>query len=310
MKKSNFNCGQDALIEAVVLIWTYCKVRITRMSGFKSKYTSSMCDLKIAEAQAILLMPDNAARQSVHEMARVSLQGIVDSGRSMWQDLKCYVRDAYTDTAEYDIKLGEAGWSYYQKSATSWTKAKALFASTVNFINANRTALQDQGYMPDAFADTFIELQSNFEVAFVDYMTKVQQSEEGTDERMDVCNAIFASVMECCADGQRVFKNEDAIKNEFVFSAVVEKVDPSGPASLKGYATYIINGEPVVGMTAEIEAINKRVVMNDEGFYDFGPLTGGVNYTVKYVLGDVVKDTEVVTVPVGTTVHKNVEIEN
>ena len=31
-------------------------------------------------------------------------------------------------------------------------------------------------------------------------------------------------------------------------------------------------------------------------------------YTVKYKLGDEVKDTEVVTIPVGTTVHKNVEI--
>ena len=60
MKNTKFNCSQDALIETVVLIWTYCKVRITRMSGFKSKYSVAMCDAKIAEAKAVLLLADNA----------------------------------------------------------------------------------------------------------------------------------------------------------------------------------------------------------------------------------------------------------
>ena len=160
MKNSKFNCSQDALIEAVVLIWTYCKVRITRMSGFKSKYTVAMCDAAIAGAQAILLMPDNAARQSVPEMARVGLQAVVDAGRSMFQDMKCYVRDAYRDAAEFDIKMNEAGWGNYQKSASSWTHAQALFSSSVNFINANRAVLQDAGYMPDTFVDGFIEISN------------------------------------------------------------------------------------------------------------------------------------------------------
>jgi len=238
------------------------------------------------------------------------LQGIADTGRAMWQDLKCYVRDAYPSDTEYDIKMDEAGWSYYQKSDSSWTKAQALFASGVNFINANRTVLETSGYMTQEYADAFLEMRANFDGAFTDYMVKIQQSEEATEQRLDACNAIYESVIGCCADGQRVFKDEEAVKNEFVFSAVVEKVNPSGPASLKGYVTYEINGEPVVGMTAEIESINKKAVVNDEGFYDFGPLTGGANYTVKYVLNDEVKDTEQVTVPVGTTVHKNVVIEN
>ena len=78
MKNTKFNCSQDALIETVVLIWTYCKVRIMRMSGFKSKYTVAMCDGAIAGAQAILLMPDNAARQSVPEMVRVGFTQTVE----------------------------------------------------------------------------------------------------------------------------------------------------------------------------------------------------------------------------------------
>ena len=309
MKNSKFSCSQDALVEAVVLIWTYCKVRIVRMGGFKNKYTVAMCDAKIAEAQAVLLLPDNAARQSVHEMIRVNLAGVVDVGRNMFQDLKCYVRDAYPTAEEFDIKMGEAGWGNFQKSATSWSKAKGLFASMVNFINANREALQAQGYMPDAFADEVMEMQASFEGLYTEFVSAMQTSEEQTDIRIDACNSIFMSVSDCCADGQRVFRNDGAVKDEFVFSAVLEKVDPSGPASLKGYATYQINGEPVVGLTAEIESINKRVTVNEEGFYDFGPLQGGANYTVKYVLGDEVKDTELVTVPVGTTVHKNVSLE-
>ena len=142
-----------------------------------------------------------------------------------------------------------------------------------------------------------------------DFIAAEQAAQEGTEARIAACTEIFDRVSACCADGQNVFRNDGVIKDEFVFSAVLEMVDPSGPAGLKGYATYIINGEPVVGLTAEIEAINKRTTVDTEGFYDFGPMSGGATYTVNYKLGDEVKDTEVLTIPVGTTVHRNVGIE-
>lgn len=229
--------------------------------------------------------------------------------RNLWQDMKGYVRDAYPGE-EFDTMLTSAGWSDYAAASNNkWTAVQGLAWAALNFMDANGPVLRDRGYMPDDFADRFRETATMFDTLYNDFVSAEQAAQEATEARIAACNSIYEKVNGCCSDGQNVFRNDGVVKDEFVFSAVLAMVDPSGPAGLKGYATYIINGEPVVGLTAEIESINKRAVVNAEGFYDFGPLSGGTTYTVKYMLGEEVKDTEVLIIPVGTTVHKNVEID-
>lgn len=306
--KAKYNCGQDALIKTSILIWNYCKARIGRMGAYKSKYTEAMCEGEIEAANAVLQMPDNAARQAKHEMTRVTMSGVAKTGRNLFQDMKGYVRDAYPG-AEFDITMDAAGWRYFAGSVSSWADMQGLFSNAINFINLNDAVLKTKGFMPDTFVILFAETRASFDALYTEFVTAQQESHEATEARLIACNNLYEKVSGCCADGQNVFRDDGVVRNEFVFSTVLEMVSPTGPAGLKGYATYVINGEPVIGMTAEIEAINKRVPVDPIGFYDFGPLTGGVTYEVRYLMGDVVKDTEMVAVPVGTTVHRNVAIE-
>lgn len=303
-----FNCPQQTLVMVLLQLWDNCLANLTAMSAYKSLYTTTFINsMKTAVSNAALL-PDNDARRTVAESIRIDMVAQSKICRNLWQDLKSYIRSAYP-ADQYDTMLTQAGWNYYSRSASNWSALQSLMTSGLNFINANSTTLTDAGYMREDFALEFANSIGSFNSLFSQFVTALQTAEQGTDERLEALNNCYEQGISMCLDGQNVFRNNEATKNLFVFEHVCGLVAGTSPATLDGYVMYEINGEPVVGMTAEIVQLNKSVQTNEEGFYDFGPVKGGTTYTVKYLLDGEVKDTEEVTVHVGTGARKNVEIE-
>lgn len=308
MMNPKFRCAQEAAIAAMQQLWENCNTQVATFNAYKAFYTTGYCTTQKAAIEAAAALPDNDARRTIAESIRIDLVAQAKLCRNLWQDLKAYIRSAYP-ADQFDTKLTAAGWSYYPAaSGDKWTSMQSLMNNGLNFMNINSTELMNNGNMPAAFTTAFANAQGYFNTLFAQFVTALQTAETQTDERMEALNTCYENTINMCLDGQNAFRDNPSLKNQFVFDSVCSMVDGTSPAKLDGYATYIINGQPVVGLTAEIESINKSVQTNELGFYDFGPLKGGNTYTVKYILDGEIKDTESVKVNVGTGARKNVEI--
>ena len=307
--ETNFNISIPALVPTILTILENGEQNLDALAAFKSKYNPIYF---VNSRNAILAaqnMADADARAAAHETIRLLMVTKSKACLRLWQNMKSYCRDAYPEQELFDIMLTEAGWNYYDAaSAQNWPSVQALMVSGYNFISANLDFLMAQGYMPVDFIDRFREAQVDFVATFDSFRQALQASKAGTAARNSALSSCYTNTISLCLDAQDLFADNSVLKDLFVFDTVSSMVAPAGAAGLKGYATYVIDGQPVTGLTAEIEHTNKRVVTNPEGFYDFGNLSSGT-YTINYKLGDVIKDTEQVTIPTGTTVTRNVAIE-
>ena len=308
MMDTKFNVAIPVLVPTVLTILDNGEQHLDTLNAYKSKYTTDYFADKRSAIINAQHMPDADARSAAHEVLRLQLVSENKICLHLWQGFKNYCRDAYPDQDLFDIMLSQGGWNYYDAaSAQNWPSQEALNVSATNFMTANATVLRTQGFMPDDYADRYQVAAENFANTYSVFRNALQVSKAGTDARNTALSNCYMDTISLCLDAQNLFADNDTVKALFVFDTVSSMIAPAGAAGLKGYATYVINGEPVTGLTAEIENTDKRVTTNPEGFYDFGNLSSGT-YTVKYKLGDVVKDTEQVTIPTGTTVTKNVRI--
>lgn len=99
-----------------------------------------------------------------------------------------------------------------------------VIAANNFIINHTVTLTAAQKYAPPSIC-RYIRYSAKY---FSTQLTAFQQSEEdikiNTAAKINANNAIYATISEICLDGQQIYRNNQALKDQFVFNTVLEIV--------------------------------------------------------------------------------------
>ena len=197
----------------------------------------------------------------------------------MWQLLKRHISVAFNED-DVLARLDDAGAPWYPKAARkNWEAAAALFLSAQNFITQHETLLSANNVMPVSFKTDF----TNASDALNALLTSFHQSQENTDilatNKMTLNNALYNSFTGICLDGQQIFKNNEAMKNKFIFSVVLEMVAGIGTNGFRGLVLDSITNLPVPNALIKSPTLTGTYTTNAEGRYEALQVASG-KYTI------------------------------
>jgi hypothetical protein len=127
------------------------------------------------------------------------------------------------------------------------------------FIAENATVLTDDGGMPATFAPAFNALRVDFETHHQAFLQAEEVAKGLTDMKVEANNALYKKLMRMFKDGQRVFRKQAAIREQFVMERVLELINgggggtvPSNQAGLGGLVSDSVTGDGVAGATLRL----------------------------------------------------------
>lgn len=305
--ETKFNCSIPALTPTVITLWDNCEVHLSVLATYKSKYTPGLCASRKDAMNAAAAMPDQAARSAVHERIRLRLVDGSKTCMRLWQNLKSYCRDSYTNKEELEVQLKSAGWEYYDFAASSWPSTQSLMTSGLNFIDANIDTLKESGYMPDSFRAAFAYSKALFTNDYNEFRTAITDASTSTAARTEALNQCYADVISLCLDSQDCFANNEIIKAQFVFDNVLSMVAPAGASAA---AFTITNAQTKRAIIAEVQVqgSDKSVTTDSStGKCEVSQLAAG-NTTFIIMADGFVKQTITSDLTTGTTTRIPIEM--
>lgn len=275
MVQANYNCSQSALYQVGTNVLSSLSDNLADFTLFKVKYTATYVTDARDAITAAENLPDFQARQAQSEVEYINLGIALTDCCNYWQNLKRYIIAAYPGL-EQKPRLEEAGSNYYERAvAKNWDAARAMLIAANNFLINHNVALTAAQNMPPAFTATFDTAQSTF----LTQLTAFQQSEEdikiNTANKINANNAIYATISEICLDGQQIFRNNQAMKDQFVFNTVLEIVSGTGTTGFKGYITDSVTGNPIAGAIVSASPNGKSATTDPTGYYDIKQMSAG-----------------------------------
>ncbi|MBK9017946.1 MAG: carboxypeptidase regulatory-like domain-containing protein [Saprospiraceae bacterium] len=306
MAAPRFNCSQAVFVVVATTILDSMEEFLATFTLFKGKYILAWITARRAELAAAEAMPDAAARKEQSETLRVSLVNQVAALCALWQNLKSYITDAFAADV-LDIKLNAAGHARYKAAASkNWTEAKAMFLSANNFMTANLATLTAGGNMPAGFPATFDTARTTFNTTLADYESSVESEQVATQDKTDAFNAVYDLISPMTKDGQKLYRNNEAVRTQFVISHVIARISGPGLAGARGLVLDITDSQPITGATATLTLITVDEVAtvytattDDGGNYVRNCPSG--NYNLQFTApGFQPSPVKVITIEVGT----------
>ena len=270
-----FNCTQQELYTVCRLGWQSCSQHLTGFFDFKAKYDANLITIRLAEVEAASKLPDEQARGSISETFRIQLTKLAADCLSNWQKLKRYIADAFPPEFQ-KTKLEAAGQSYYHKAGNDdWEACRALLTSSYSFIIDNEAILSNNQNMPGTFPGIFQTAKKEFEIKHQDFLDSEEKGLQNTETKSLANNEIHKTLMPMFLDGQEIFKDEDALKKQFIFDQVLNLASGTGTAGIRGTITDAGTNAPIPNATINIESINKSTTTDEEGKYIITQVASG-----------------------------------
>jgi len=275
MIKQSYNCSQQELYTACRLGWQSCQQHLADFSNLKARYNANFITDRLKEVEIAASMKDDQARGEQSEVLRINLQDIATTCLANWQKLKRYVADAFPD-AEQKPRLESAGQSYYlPASQNNWDSMRGLLTSGSTFIENNFSNLTANENMPDTFKATFNDSKQKFEKIHQDFLDSEESAIINTETKITANNDIHGKLMSMFLDGQEIFKNQEAIQRQFIFTEVLNLVSGIGTAGIKGYITNSKTKSPIIGATIKLGQTNKSGISDESGRYEITQVASG-----------------------------------
>ena len=231
------------------------KADIALFAAKKAKYTlifvNGLYDLRTAA----MGLPDEEARNGVHQILKNQLPGLVTPVRDNFNDLKGYIRDGWPDE-DPQPRYEAAGLVKYNNIGTNnWENVVGLNESMIQFIADNTATLTLPGGMVGTFAQKVQDDSDAFDAVYEPYLTS-RETATARAAKITANNKLYEAVMDFFKDGvEMVFRNDAEAKKRYTFSALKDIVSPPGSASLK-----------ILGKTAaDVLLANKPVTIKKEG---------------------------------------------
>ena len=275
MTKPNYNCSQQELYTVAQTGWQSCTQHIAAFTAFSPFYNQAYADTQQKAVKDAANLPDEQARTAQSEVFRVELSQLATINLANWQKLKRYITKAYTHDFQ-KIRLDEAGQSYYEKAShEDWESCKGLLSNGNAFIANNNAALIANQNMPPAFQATFLADSDAFTEKHKEFIDSEETSRIATEDKLNANNGCYNKLMEMFLDGQEIFKDEDAIKKQFIFDQVLNLASGTGTAGIRGTITDAATNAPIPNATINIESINKSTTTDEEGKYIITQVASG-----------------------------------
>ena len=235
-----FNCPQEGMYAGGNLCKDLLSNNLAKFNQYSPLYTREFVTalgVQITNAEA---MPGETNRAGRRRAMRVNLAKSRVAAMNEWQNLKGYVVKAWTDPTEQKAKLSEAGADIYRKATGkgSWAMINKLMETGNLFITDNKTALQLNNNMPDAFEGVYQKKMTEYAAQYSSYSNAGSTNEIQSDAKRKANNDVYDKVIQVCKDGQRIFKGDGTMQKQFAFSQMLKKVGYGGTAGISFTLVY------------------------------------------------------------------------
>lgn len=275
MTQKNYNCTQLEVYSAALLAWQSCAQHQADFVSFSPMYTPAFIATKRQEAIDASQLPDAQARGAQSEVFRVELEQLAKTCLGDVQKLKRYISKAWPQPLQ-KARLEEAGFDYYEKAGNNdWEACKGLLSSGANFIDEHSATLLANLNMSPDFEAEFLADKAAFFAKHEEFLNSEENGPIGTETKQVATNAVYAACIAMCLDGQEIFRNNDAIRKQFVFEEILFLVSGTGTAGFKGTVTDNVSRLPVNGVVFTLKGSEKTTSSDENGKFSIFQLAAG-----------------------------------
>jgi hypothetical protein len=307
MALPNYRCSQQDLYTVTNLAWQSCLQHQAAFFNFSELYTEAFIQGKIQQVLDASNLPDEQARSSQSEILRIDLSKSATANLGNWQKLKRYISKAWAE--EYQkARLEEAGQKYYLKAGNEdWESVKGLLSSGSNFIDNNVAALTANLNMPASFQTTFDDDKATFFQLHQQFLDSEESVRIETDNKINANNAVYKDNISMCLDGQEIFKDNEAVKRQFVFDQLLNLASGTGTAGIRGTVTDSATNLPIENVNLTFQEVDKGTTTDQDGKYIITQVAAG-DYHVVITANGYQTQTISQKVKVGTISTLNIQL--
>lgn len=250
-----YKCSQDELYEGCELLATSLGEELPQFSLFKPKYDLVFVTTFTNTINTARNLPDDDQRAAAHEVLRIQMIQSVDTDiRNALNSLRLYIRDAYSDPAEREVRLREAGFDEYEAAMKyNWDKLKGFFKNANDFITNHLAQLTLNNNMPPTFPPLISGLKTDIDTTVTQFLNLRENSRQGTQAKIIANNNLNALKNTICEDGQHIFRNDEAKRAQFVWESIIQLISPPGIAGLKFDVKENTTNNPIFQAEAKIQ---------------------------------------------------------
>jgi hypothetical protein len=246
--KSKYNCTQAELYAIANITLNSFQEYLAAFTAFKSIYTATYYADRVAELNAAIALPYFQQRDEPVEVARVALKNKAEESLVAWQALKSYIEGTFKDNLE-KAYLESAGAELYRRAAgENWDVLKQMLAMASQFITDHGLEMTNADMMPIGFASDFETLRLDVDALYTDFKAKEQNFKQVTAAKINANNALYDNIITIMKDGKKIFRNDAALRDRFVFKKVKAIVTPpaSSVKTFEGTVTALQPAEVVL----------------------------------------------------------------
>lgn len=277
----NYGVSQEVLYLIAARIIESLESKLENFAEFSASYNQDFIDelkAKLTEAQN---MPNDAARTLAHEDARVQMIEMLPDVLNKWKHLKRYISHAFTNEDQRRANYNAAGWSNYENASNqNWPSVIALMGQGSLYIQEYSALLAANQNMPATFPLQFNTAKTAFADKQQEFTQAKQAAQAGTNNKIEADNILYTSIIDVCQDGQVIFEGT-ITENEFVFSRVLNLIEPAGPSGLLVEVTNKNTSNVVIGAEVSIIGTDKQQSTNNQGEADITQVKANVEQTLK-----------------------------
>ena len=279
---AKYNCTQLELYSGSRMVIRAAIRNIASFTALKPKYDSAFFTAALAEIAAAEALPDEDYRTSEVQAKRLVCQGRATECLNTWQLLKGYIEDAKDFSGPMEkVALNAAGaGKYAAASGFDWESVTGLMASGLLFITNNTLALTANNNMPATFADSFSTTADDIQLALSEFQDQEDLKREDTQKKLKANNDLYDKVIQLCKDGQRIFRNDEALRLQFVWEQVMYTVHGAGIAGLHGVVRDSVSNLVLPNALVLVDETGDSGLSDTDGIYRITGLPAG-SYTVK-----------------------------
>lgn len=313
MSRNKYNFKQSELYTIARLILSFLTevTILNRFTAFKGKYTPAWVTARLLQVDDAEDLPDEEARNAVHESARIQLLQMVDKALLSFRALERYIIEVVSPELQKPNIEAAGGTKYASAADSDFDACQQMLNSAVNYVSANEILLLNAGLnMPPSFKLGLETLLTDFNQKHTEFLNSEASSEVQTGEKIDANNDVYEQIVTSVnADAQVIFATppDEATANQFVLEHQLFLVRGAGVAGIRVLVTDAATGNPVPGAKVNITPKPDSLETDAEGRAIQLQLTAG-NHTVKVeMIGYTIFETTV-TIEIGTVKRLNVAL--
>ena len=274
-KTSYFNCTQQELYLAVALAWSLCRKNLLRFSKLKGFYTEGYINARLAEVEAAKAIPSLNIRQDEPNTHRVYLDEAIGQCCDHFLMLKALIASAYRVDL-LDLKYKAAGSNHFSKAEQGNEGAISdLNLSAIQFIQSNEADLKADDNMSDTFLADYQAVVAQYKTRRLAYTESTSTASELTKGNTEANNNLYKMMMAMLSDAKIIFRREPELRDQFMFTNLLDKVVSSSVAGIRGKVTDLLTEKGINKVKIVIEGKERTYETNKFGKYDIAQLANG-----------------------------------